>query len=173
MIDDDCNEEGYATIHQCLPISKCGYSQGTLKGKSFNGLGPGVELSLMPQRWENDMYDAGDQKKWNVPPHPQGKGKVHGTTLSLHLPTEAQMKSLKSLIWGFSELFPDVPAQFPRDDNGNYTLTQLKDPHSYKGLCNHYNLKRSKIDCAGLDLEGIEKDVAEMKLVGYNIYRKI
>jgi len=173
MIDDDCDENGFATIYQCLPISKLGWSQGSLNGRSFNGLGPGVELSFMPQAWDDEMYDAGDQAKWNVPPHEKTKGRVHGTTLTVYKPTEAQMKSLKCLIWGFSELFPDVPAEFPKDDSGNLITGQLKKPHDYKGLCNHYNLRRAKIDCAGLDTESIEDDVAEMKALGYNIFRTI
>lgn len=173
MIDDDCNDEGYATIYQCLPISKLGYSQGRhTDGRSFNDLGPGVEISYMPQRWDADMYDPGDRKKWDVPEHDSKKAPIHGTQMTVHLPTEAQMKSLKSLIWGFSELFPDVPMKFPRDGD-DYLYTVLKDPVGHKGIVNHYNLKRGKIDCAGLDLKSIEDDVEEMKGVGYNIFRQV
>lgn len=172
MIDDDCNEEGFATVYQCLPISKLGWSQGSINGRSFNGLGPGVEVSYMPQAWETDMYDPGDRRKWDVPEHPNTRAPVHGTTLKVHLPTEAQMKSVKSLIWGFSELFPNVPMEFPKE-NGKRITTQIKKPFDYKGLCSHYHLRRGKIDTCGLDEESIEKDVDEMKAVGYNIYRQL
>ncbi len=173
IIDDD-NEEGYATIYQCLPINKLGWSQGShTNGVSFNGLGPAVELSYQPAKWEEDWYDANDRKKWNVPEHGSHQAKVHGTTLTVHTPTEAQMKSLKSLMWGFSELFPNVPPKFPKDSNGKNITTVLKDPLAYTGFVTHYQLKRGKIDVAGLDFDGIENDVAECGAVGYNIFRDI
>ena len=162
MIDDDSVDD-YATIYQCLPINHGGYSQG---GK-FNALGPGVEISYMPQLWDNDMYDPNDRKKWDVPEHPQGTGYVHGAKLKVHLPTEAQINSLKSLIWGFSELFPNVPATFPKDASGKYITGVLKNATNYTGLVNHYNLTRGKIDAAGLDLADIEQGVADRKQVGY------
>lgn len=168
MIDDDCNNDGFATIFQCLPMNKLGYSQGShTNGVSFNRLGPGVELSYMPQRWEGDQYTDALCKRHNVPKHDTKKASVHGTTLTIHVPTVAQMKSLKSLIWGFGELFPNLPATFPRD------TTVLKDPLNYKGLVTHYQLTRRKIDVAGLEFDEIEKDVKEMKDVKYNIFRKI
>lgn len=166
MIDDD-NVNGYATIHQCLPIMYAGWSQGSSGGRSFNSLGPGVEISYMPQKWETDMYDAHDQKKWGVPPHDSVRAPIHGTHMTVHLPTKAQMESLYQLIWGYCELFPEIKAEFPKDDNGNYITTVLSKPHDYVGLVNHYNLRRSKIDAAGLDLAKIEKEVAARKLLGY------
>ncbi len=162
MIDDD-NVNGYATIYQCLPIVYAGWSQ----GGSFNGLGAGVEISYMPQKWEADMYDANDQKKWKVPPHDSIKAPINGTYLNVHLPTKAQMESLYQLIWGYCELFPDVKAEFPKDENGNYVTKLLKKPKDYVGLVNHYNIAKGKIDAAGLDLEKIEKEVATRKKLGY------
>jgi hypothetical protein len=163
--DDDIN--GYATIYQCLPISYAGWSQGSSKGKSFNSLGPGVEISYMPQRYDADMYDAGDQRKWDVPPHDETIAPIHGTKLRVHIPTESQMNSLYQLIWGFSELFPDIPAKFPRNNDGTFNYTVLKKPHDYIGLVNHYNLRRGKIDAAGLDLAAIEHEVSLRKKFGY------
>jgi|SRR5690606_14137295 len=172
MIDDDCDDEGYATIYQCLPISKLGYSQGShTNGVSFNRLGPGVEVSYQPARYEEDWYDPNDRKKWNVPLHDSIKAKIHGTTLTVHLPTEAQMKSLSSLTWGISQLFPDMPMKFPRDSKGEVLTTVLKDPVGYEGICGHFHLKRGKIDPAGIDFKRIESDVDEMKATGYNIFR--
>lgn len=163
MIDDDCTPEGYATIYQCLPIELCGYSQ----GPGLNALGPGVELSYQPQAWTEDWYDPNDRKKWDVPEHTSTTATVHGQKLKVHLPTKAQMNSLKALIWGFCELFPDVPHTFPKDANGNYLSTVLKDPKTYTGLCNHYNLTREKIDAAGIDLKDVEEEVKKMLNLGY------
>jgi len=164
MIDDNENEKGFADIYQLLPIMHAGWSQGA----GCNTLGPGVEISYMPQAWENPgLYSDYNQKKWDVPPHETTTGLVHGSKLKVFLPTKAQIASLKCLIWGFSELFPDVPVEFPKDSNGNYITTVLPDPKVYVGLANHYNLKRSKIDTAGLDLANIEEDVRAMKKWGF------
>ena len=83
------------------------------------------------------------------------------------------MKSISSLAWGFSELFPDVPAKFPRDDKGAVMTTVLKNPVGYKGLVGHFMLRREKIDPAGCDFERVEKDVEEMKATGYNMFRRM
>lgn len=167
MIDDDVNDRGYATVYQCLDIKHAGWSQGSSGGKSFNPLGPGVELSYMPQRYDTDMYDEGDQKKWNVPPHGETLAPVHGTKLRVHTPTKAQMESLYQLLWGYCELFPEIKPQFPRNADGSFNYTVLKNPHDYVGLVNHYNLKRAKIDAAGLDLEKIENEIKLRKMMGY------
>lgn len=166
MIDDDRNLNGYATIYQCLPIMYAGWSQGSYKRKSFNGLGPGVEISYMPQAWQEDMYDANDQRKWKVPPHDVMVAPIHGTKMRVHLPTKAQMNSLKALIWGYCELFPRVPAQFPKK-NGSYITTKLSNAHDYIGLVNHYHLRRDKPDAAGLDMEDVEKEVNQRLIFGY------
>lgn len=160
MIDDD-EKDGFATVYQNLDIVNAGWSQGSFKGKSFNGLGPGVELSYMPDAWQHpNRYSLKNQKRWDVPPHDIVTDKVHGVTFTkIFAPTEAQMKSLVALIAGFCRLFPDIPSKFPRDEDGNFIRTQLKDPHSYSGLVNHYHLRRGKVDTIGLDMNRIEKDV--------------
>lgn len=162
MIDDD-NVEGYATIYQNLPIQHAGWSQGT----GLNALGPGVEISYMPNAWDEDMYDENDQKKWNVPPHPTTTAIVHGTKLKVHLPTDAQMNSLYQLIWGYCELFPDIKPEFPKDKYGIPLTTNLGNTHTYTGLVNHYHLKRGKIDAAGIDMALIEKEVKSRLRTGY------
>lgn len=146
-IDDDENENGFATIYQYLPVSKLGYSQGTVDNISYNALGPGVELCYAPQAWEGDQYKGSNK-------HPIIIAPIHGTKLKVHLPSNAQMNSLKALTWGVTELF-NIPAEFPKI-NGNYNTTVLNNCHQYTGLLNHYNIKRSKIDTAGLDMKSIE-----------------
>jgi len=156
-IDDDCDEDGFATIYQHLPINKLGWSQGRhTDGTSFNSMGPGVEMAMMPQLYDADMYDAGDRKKWDVPEHGNTVAPIHGTTLKVHTFTDAQMKSLNHLIWGFCELFPDVPSTFPRDGNNESLTTVMENPTEYSGLVTHYQLRRGKIDCCGLDFASIE-----------------
>jgi len=163
LIDDDRDQNGYASVYQPLDVQFAGWSQ----GKKFNTMGAGVELAYMPQAWDEDMYDANDQRKWNVPPHENKVAPIHGTKLKCHLPTEAQMNSLKALIWGYCELFPNIPPEFPKNEDGSFVTTKLKDPHGYTGLVNHYHLRRDKVDTAGLDMEDIEREVARRLTLGY------
>lgn len=163
MIDDDVNDQGFATIYQCLPIMYGGWSQGGV----YNNLGPGVEISYMPQAWEGDQYGILARQKNKVPEHETGLGQVHGTKLKVHLPTKAQMASLLQLMWGFSELFPEVPTKFPRTVQGFPMSTTLPDPEKYSGFVTHYHLKRGKIDVAGLDMEMIEHEVQLRKKLGF------
>lgn len=167
MIDDDCNEDGFATIYQTLPIQHAGWSQGTANGISFNQFGSGVEFALMPQAWEKNMYSESNRKKFHVPEHETTIAPIHGTKLKVFLPTKAQMSSLINLIWGYCELFPNVKPYFPKDENGNYITTTIKNAQDYKGLLNHYNIKRGKIDTAGLDLNKIEETVYQIKELGF------
>jgi hypothetical protein len=162
MIDDD-EEAGFATIYQCLPIEYAGWSQGS----GCNNLGPGVEISYMPQLWEKDMYTPELQQKWKVPAHESTTASVHGTTLKVHLPTKAQMASLYQLMWGFGEMFPNVPTVFPRDSQGNLVFTSLSNPAGYRGFLNHYHITREKTDAAGIDMEAIEKEIAKRKQFGF------
>lgn len=163
MIDDDVNDQGYATIYQCLPIMYGAWSQGGV----YNNMGPGVELSYMPQAWEKDMYTPALQKKWNVQSHDTTVAQVHGVKLKTHLPTKAQIASLIQLMWGFTELFPHIPAKFPRTPQGFLVTTKLEKPEMYSGFVNHYHLTSDKMDTLGLDMEMIEKEIELRKKIGY------
>jgi len=162
LIEDD-NIDAYATIYQALPIECTGWSQGT----GFNDSGAGVEIAYNPRAWEGDMYDNNDCKKWNVPKHETTVAPIHGTKLKVYLPTQAQMNSLIQLIWGYCELFPKVKPEFPKDKNGNYITTVMGYPLGYNGLLNHFHWKRGKIDCCGLDMKKIEKELQKRIKTGY------
>lgn len=163
MIDDDCDKDGYSTVYQCLPLKYFGWSQ----GKQFNTLGHGVEVSYMPQCWSTPgLYSEYNRKRYNVPLHKTTTAPIHGTKLKVFLPTKAQMNSLIALTWGYTELYPHVPAKFPKK-NGEYITTVLPKPETYEGLVNHYHLKRGKVDTAGLDMKKVEDTVAQMQEWGY------
>jgi hypothetical protein len=162
MIDDD-DVNGYATVFQNLDIRHAGWSQ----GGGCNGLGPGVEISYMPDAWTKNRYTAKLQRKWKVPKHETVVAPIHGTKLKVHLPTNAQIASLLQLMWGFTELFPNVPPMFPRTTQGFPVTTNLAAPKEYTGFLNHFHIKRGKIDTAGLDMEMIEAEVAKRKQLGF------
>ncbi len=151
IIDDDPENE-IATIYQCLDMKDGGYSQKPLNEESI-----GVEVCLRPLA-SKQPYSPTNVKSWNVSPHPVVEDTVHGQKFSCHGPTEAQHKALIRLLRGFSELFPGIPMMFPRDKDGNYIKTNIPNPEQYRGLLNHYNIERQKIDCLGLDHGKIEND---------------
>jgi hypothetical protein len=163
IIDDD-NINGYATLHQTLDILHGGWSQ----GNGLNGIGPGVEICYMPNAWDNpNAYSEENIKKYNVQPHETIDTIVHKAKLKVFLPTEAQMNTLRALMFGFSSLFPNVPRTFPRDSQGNVLSTVLTNPVQYSGFAMHYHLSRQKIDAAGIDMVKLEKDIGDRLLVGY------
>lgn len=163
IIDDNCDDQGFASIYQTLPIIYGAWSQGSI----YNNLGAGVEVSYMPQAWEKDMYTPQLMSKYKVPKHDTKTADIHGQKMKVYTPTKAQMSSLVQLIWGICELFPQVKPSFPKDNNGNYITTVLKTPETHYGLLNHYHLTRGKIDTAGLDHAFIEKEVGDRLKLGY------
>jgi len=175
LIDDDINDHGVATIYQTLDIQHVAFCQGKhTNGVSLNPLGISTEICYFPQYYENKtLYTESTVKKLGgTTDHPVVKAPVHGSTLSVHTPSEAQYKALCSLLWGINNLFPDIQAKFPQKNNKRIT-TVVDDPLNYNGFCSHYHLTRRKIDCCSLNEEFIENSVSEMNNVGYNIYRKI
>lgn len=158
--DDDIN--GYASIYQCLDLFNFGWSQ----GGSFNTTGYGVEVSYMPDAFTANRYTPEIISKYNVQTHDTTLAPVHGTKLKVYLPTKAQMNSLVQLIWGITEMFPNVKPEFPKN-NGEYITTKLASPETYCGCVSHYHLTKEKIDTAGLDYSLIEKEVDQRKKLGY------
>ncbi len=153
---DDNNDNGYATLYQTLDVKEAAWSHGLM-----NSLGAGVEICYMPQAWENkNLYSEKNRKKFNVPEHNIVTDTVQGRTLQVFAPTEAQVKTLKCLIKVVCSTL-DVPMNFPKDQDGNITKSILSDPKSHKGLLGHFNISNQKNDPAGLDLDYLEKYLAE------------
>lgn len=176
LIADDINDYGVATIYQTLDIQHVGFCQGShTNGTSFNDIGISTELIYFPQYYENKTLYTPDTVKrlGGTTDHPVVRGDIHGTKLSVHTPSTAQYRSLCSLLWGISNLFPNIPQTFPKDENGNRITTVVDDPLNYEGLCSHYHLTRRKIDCCSLNEELIENELEEFSKAGYQIYRQI
>lgn len=157
FIIDDNDQDGYATIYQCLDIKDAGYSHAPL-----NRRGPGVEISYRPL--VSDMpeaYSEINQKKYKVQPHKITNDTIHGHTMKVFQPTPAQVKSITALLCGFVKLFPNVPKAFPKDKEGNIVKTSIVKPEKYEGFLAHYHVTRGKIDPLGLDLSCIEQKIIE------------
>jgi hypothetical protein len=152
IIDDDAQ----ATIYQTLDIKDVAFSQGPC-----NETGPGVEICWMPQAWENpSLYADKVRNKYRVQEHPLGRDTVHGQTLKVFKPTDAQVTACAALLWGFSELFPHVRPEFPKNNEGKIVKTSIKNPIKYNGFMAHFHITKTKIDPLGFPFAEVEKEVA-------------
>lgn len=151
IIDDD-NNDGLATIYQCLDIVDIGYSH-----KPLNDNGPGVEIAYHPTAWNMpNAYSEANIKKYKVQPHKIMEDIVHGQKFKSFAPTDAQIKSCIALAYGMSLAFPNMKMEFPKDADGKVIKTTVSNP---EGLLNHYHLTQQKIDCLGFPAEYVEEQV--------------
>lgn len=158
LADDDVN--GCATLYQCLNLKDAGYSH---KPLNFNG--PGIEIALMPEasKYPNAYNDL-NMQKMGLQPHTIVDDTVHGVTRKVFGPTKAQIATICNLLWGFAELFPDVPRKFPHDQDGKPIKTVVKNP---VGFLNHYNITTEKMDCSGFPHDYVEEQVVAKLKLGY------
>ena len=114
----------------------------------INNLSVGVEIS--------NAYDL----KWQQWYRKHGFGErpvitdaeVHGKKLGAHLGFyPVQLEALKAL-WKAINMACGVPLETPTGASKNVYNTNCANGRT-KGFLSHYHVKRSKIDCAGLDIE--------------------
>lgn len=153
IIDDD-DVEGYATIYQCLDVKDAGWSQAPL-----NNTGVGIEVSWQPGYFANkEFYSAKNQKAYGVPEHEVVEDVIHGQKLKVFAPTDTQVASCIALGWGLCELL-GLPAEFPKDPDGNIIKTALKNPGHHRGLLHHFHITKNKIDAAGFPSARVEDEI--------------
>ena len=91
----------------------------------------------------------------------KGEARVHGHGLREHLGFyPVQLEALKAL-WLAIHNGVGIPLECPSDPSGELvtTVDERCKSSSFEGFVNHYNLTRRKIDCAGLDLPSMLKDI--------------
>jgi hypothetical protein len=91
---------------------------------------------------------------------------VHGRRLPNHLGFyPAQLHAYSVLIAFLCKTY-DIPLDYPKDENGLLckTVYQPAVKNKFKGVINHYNLTRNKIDTAGLKLDEIIDNIKEMEI---------
>lgn len=158
IIGDD-NIDGVATIYQCLDIKDAGQSQ-----TPFNNRAPGVEISYHVEAWSKPgLYSDHNVKVMGVQPHQVVTDTVHGSTLKVFAPTDAQVKAVVNLLVGFCNAFPAVNCAFPKGPDGKVARTLVRNPH---GLLAHFQITTNKIDPAGFPFEEVEKQVRELTTYG-------
>ena len=152
------NIDNDGTIYQLLDTQHGAWQAGHWYG---NKHGIGVEIS-------NAFYTKyqGWYEKNGFGPRPvvaKGDAVVHGQGLQEHLGFyPIKIEALKKL-WKALHLGLDIPLDFPKNADGSLCTTVHPDVTggTFKGFNNHYNFTRKKIDCAGLPLDELLKEVKE------------
>ena len=73
---------------------------------------------------------------------------------------DVQLEALQALMKAMNKAY-DIPLVCPTAPNGTTSTGICKDSSSgrFNGFISHYHLKRSKIDCAGLDLKQLLEEI--------------
>jgi len=90
-------------------------------------------------------------------------GIVHGKNLDPFMWFyPVQIEALKAL-WKAVHMGLGIPLEFPQNNDGSLCTTTHKgcEDGSFEGFCNHYNFVKTKIDCAGMDMPHLLKEVSE------------
>ena len=148
VIDND------GTIIQMVDTNHTAWHAGSVNRRSI-----GIDIS--------NAYYVKYQKKYTskgLPPRPIVEDSVvHGRKLKPHLGYyPVQIEAYKALIKVLCKHYK-IPLECPLNEDGTL-LTGVHGPSSkgnFKGIVNHYNLTRNKIDTAGLKLDEILKELRE------------
>ncbi len=142
------------TIHQLMDMNHAGWHAGSRK---WNHSSIGVEISnayyLKYQNWYN-------RNGFGSRPIIENET-CHGSNMDPFLGFyDVQLDALKAL-WKACGDALDIPFKTPVDKSGN-TLKKVSTAaaaNRFKGFVSHYHLTRRKIDCAGLDIKNMLKDI--------------
>lgn len=142
------------TIYQILDTQHGAWHAGNIHG---NKKGIGVEISNAYSLKYQDWYVRNGFGERPIQEH----GFVHETTLDPFLDFyPAQLEALKAL-WKAVHVGMGIPLEYPKNSAGHIETSVHKDvpKGKFKGICNHYNFTKKKIDCAGLDVPTLIDEV--------------
>jgi len=142
------------TIYQLLDTNHAAWHAG---GRAWNHSSIGVEISNAYYTKYQDWYD---KKGFGKRPIVTGE-KVHGKSMKDFTDFyPVQIEALKAL-WEAIHNGIGIPLEAPTDENGETLKVVSKEAESnkFKGFVSHYHLTRRKIDCAGLDIAELLKQI--------------
>ena len=137
------------TIYQLMDANDIAWHAG---GSKWNADSIGVEISNAYYPKYQNWY-----KKNGYGERPIWSGKeVHGSKQPDFLGFyDVQLDALKAL-WKSIHVAYDIPLASPVNKK---TVDPFVTKGKFKGFINHYHLKKSKIDCAGLDIDLLLNDI--------------
>ena len=151
LIDND------GTIFQMLDTQHKAWHAGHPRHEGGNSKGIGVEISNAYSLKYQEWYVKRGFGERPI----QSQAYVHGKTLDPFLDFyPVQLEALKAL-WKAIHIGIDIPLEYPKNAEGYIETSVHKDCErgKFQGFCNHYNIIKTKIDCAGLDLPALLEDV--------------
>jgi len=90
---------------------------------------------------------------------------VHGRHLDAHLGYyPEQIQAYKALVRYLCKVYK-IPLDYPKDEKGKLSTTVHKEAarNKFRGVVNHYNLTRNKIDTVGLKIDEIIEDIKRLE----------
>ena len=146
------------TIYQLLDTQHGAYQAGHWYGNK-HGIGLEIANAFYPKYQGWYERHVGEPR----PVIAKGEAVVHGRGLQEHLGFyPIQIEALKKLMKAI-HLGLDIPLEYPQNRDGSLCTTVHPDVTggTFKGFNNHYNFTKKKIDCAGLPLDELIKEVKE------------
>jgi hypothetical protein len=144
------------TIHQLLDTQHGAWHAG---GREWNHKSIGVEISNAFYPKYQDHYVRN-----GFGPRPLIKDAVvNGNKVEDHLGFyPVQLQAAQALWKAISEVH-DIPLEYPKDKDGRLDTGLNKEcaAGDFNGFCNHYNLTKRKIDCAGMKLDRLINEVKD------------
>ena len=138
------------TIFQFMDMNDVAYHAG---GKTWNNKSIGVEIAnAYYPKYQNWYSKNGLEERPLV-----RDAKVHGKTLDPFMDFyPIQYEALKALMKAVHKA-TGIPLKAPLDRSGNTNTTVSKKcaDGKFEGFISHYHLKKTKIDCANLDLKAL------------------
>jgi len=148
LIDND------GTIYQLLDMNHAAYHAGS---KKHNHSSIGVEISNAYDPKYQDWYKKNGFGERPILSEETVHGKNLGEFTGFY---DVQLDALKAL-WKAVHKATGIPLKCPTDKEGN-TLKKVSTSaaaNNFKGFVSHYHLTSRKIDCAGLDINSMLKDI--------------
>jgi hypothetical protein len=148
LIDND------GTIYQTMDTQHIAYHAGS---KGLNACTVGVEISNAYYLRHNKWYSKNGFGRRPI----VSDGKVNGAELEPFLDFyDIQKQALKAL-WKACNKAMNIPLQTVLDDQGNMSTNteHISSSGNFRGIVHHYHLTNKKIDCAGLDIKKLLKEI--------------
>ena len=142
------------TIYQLVDMNHAAWHAGS---KAWNHSSIGVEISNAYYPKYQSWYES---KGFGERPIISGET-VHGSQMEDFTGFyPVQLEALKAL-WAAVHKGLGIPLEAPLDESGNTLkkVSRLAEKNKFNGFVSHYHLTRRKIDCAGLDIASMIKEI--------------
>ena len=142
------------TIHQLLDTQHAAWHAG---GKEWNHKSIGVEISnAFYPKYQDHYVRHGFGERPIIK-----DAVVHGNKVEKHLGFYPVQLQAAQALWKAISAVHHIPLEYPKNKDGRLDTGLNKECASgdFKGFCNHYNLTKRKIDCAGMKLDRLINEV--------------